>query len=85
MGLKCTKANKTIPVSPTTTALHGEDISHCHKSKDRLDDYASEKKESSCLMVDHSMMGETIDREANNETAMKGEVVEAEFVVYMPR
>lgn len=31
------------------------------------------------------MMGETIDREANNETAMKGEVVEAEFEVYIPR
>jgi hypothetical protein len=36
-------------------------------------------------MVDQSMMGETIDREANNETAMKGEVGEAEFEVYMPR
>jgi hypothetical protein len=30
-------------------------------------------------------MGDTIDREGNNETALKREVDEAEFEVYMPR
>ena len=36
-------------------------------------------------MMDQSLMGDTIDREGNNETALKREVDEAEFEVYMPR
>lgn len=84
MGLKCTKANKTIPVQPTpASGPRLEENSQSHKA----DDYSTVKKERPYAMVDHSMMGDTIDREANNETALKREGVEedAEFEVYMPR
>jgi len=70
MGLKCIKANKTLAISPTK-APQVDANSQSNKAS-YLDDSATENKKGSYLMMDQSLMGETIDREANNETALKG-------------